>query len=254
MNIIISGFGKMGRLIEERARLRGWAVTAIIDPQAAQGASNSAVCKDFNALPSNASGVVIDFTSPESAFSNISSAVERGLPIVVGTTGWYEHLSEAVKIIKKQNGAMLYAPNFSLGVNLFYKIIAEATSLMDRFDAYDAGGFEAHHNKKADSPSGTAKNIAKIILKNSSRKKHAVYDKLDRPPFADELHIASLRVGSVPGTHSVIFDSEADSIEIRHTARSREGLVSGALFAAEWLNKRFSAGSRGIFTFEDALA
>ncbi|MDR0526291.1 MAG: 4-hydroxy-tetrahydrodipicolinate reductase [Spirochaetaceae bacterium] len=259
MNIIISGYGKMGRLIEEMAAARGLKVAAVVDPLF-DGVSKSgaAVYKTLFDLPQGGvnfqPAVVIDFTRPDAAFENIKAAAERGFPAVVGTTGWYEKAGEAESFVKNHNGALLYAPNFALGVQLFYKILAEASMLINKFDDYDVAGFEAHHNKKADSPSGTAKSMAELILKNFKRKKRAVYDKLDRPPLPEELHIASVRLGAVPGTHAVVFDSISDSIEIRHTTRNREGLAGGALFAAAWLGERFNAGARGIFTLEDVLS
>jgi 4-hydroxy-tetrahydrodipicolinate reductase len=194
--------------------------------------------------------VAIEFTRPDTAPENIAFLVKRRIPVVVGTTGWYEKLPEITAAVTEAGAALLYAPNFSLGVNLFYRIAAFAARLADAFPEYDVGGVETHHNKKADSPSGTARALAEQVLANMTRKTTAVYDKLDRPPEADELHFASLRVGSAPGIHSLIFDSPADTIEITHTARGRDGLVSGAIAAAEWLT---AAPKSGVFTMEDVL-
>jgi 4-hydroxy-tetrahydrodipicolinate reductase len=144
-------------------------------------------------------------------------------------------------------------------VNLFYRIAAFAAKLADPFPEYDVGGFEVHHNKKADSPSGTAKTLAETLLAAMTRKTKAVYEMLDRPPRPEELHYASLRVGAMPGVHTLCFDSPADTIEITHTARNREGLASGALRAAQWLlncpgpGKPAGEARRGIFTMDDVL-
>jgi 4-hydroxy-tetrahydrodipicolinate reductase len=156
--------------------------------------------------------------------------------------------------------ALLWAPNFSLGVHLFYRIAWYAARIMDSFDEYDAGGCEFHHNKKADSPSGTAKILVEGVLSRLRRKERAVYHLLERPPAPEELHYPSLRLGSMPGVHSLIFDSSADTIEITHTARNREGLAAGALTAAQWLVNCPGPGQaagqprRGIFTMDDVLA
>jgi 4-hydroxy-tetrahydrodipicolinate reductase len=155
------------------------------------------------------------------------------------------------RAVEAAASSLLYASNFSIGVNLFYRVAAYTASLVSLFDGYDVGGFEIHHNKKADSPSGTAKTLADWVgAATHGRKQTAVWDKLDRPPTPDELHFASLRVGSVPGIHSVIFDSASDTIELRHSARNREGFAAGALFAAGWL----AANPSGVFTIDDALA
>ncbi|MDR2509779.1 MAG: 4-hydroxy-tetrahydrodipicolinate reductase [Spirochaetaceae bacterium] len=251
MKVIISGYGKMGRIIAQMALERGHKINAIVEPN--DGVPGA--FKSIAALPADSvdSAVIIDFSHPLAAVENITQAAERKIPVVVGTTGWYDRLDEVKTIIKKHESAMLYAANFSLGVNIFYKISEYAAALFDKFTEYDVGGVEFHHNKKADSPSGTAKAISERVIASMTRKKTAVYEKLDRPPEAEELHFASVRVGNVPGTHSLYFDSPADSIEITHTARSREALASGALAAAQWLDSRSAAGNRGVFTMEDVL-
>jgi 4-hydroxy-tetrahydrodipicolinate reductase len=154
------------------------------------------------------------------------------------------------KVIKNTGSALLWASNFSIGVNLFYRVAWYAARLADNFPEYDVGGFEAHHNKKLDSPSGTAKTLAEGVLSRIGRKKKIVWETLDRKPLDEELHFPSLRLGSVPGTHSLFFDSSADTIEITHTARSREGFASGAVRAAQWL---ITEKRQGIFTIDDML-
>jgi 4-hydroxy-tetrahydrodipicolinate reductase len=183
----------------------------------------------------------------------------RKLPVVSGTTGWYARLDEVSAAVKAADSALLWASNFSLGVNIFYRIAACAAKAFDPFPEYDVGGMEAHHNKKADSPSGTAKTLVEKVLAVMTRKKRAAWDTLDGPPQADTIHFPSLRVGSVPGVHTLVFDSPADTIEITHTARGREGFAAGALRAAEWLVNCPGPGQdagkarTGVFTMEDVL-
>ncbi|MDR3301833.1 MAG: 4-hydroxy-tetrahydrodipicolinate reductase [Spirochaetaceae bacterium] len=258
MNIIISGYGKMGRLIEERALEKGHGVLAIVEPAFGAEASKNGtpIYKNLTDIKNGdmaKAAVALDFTHPSIVVDNIKKFTDKKIPLVVGTTGWSDSLESVVAMVKENNTSLLYASNFALGVNLFYKVAAYAAQLFDTFAEYDVAGFEAHHNRKADSPSGTAKTIAGILLDNMSRKKKAVYEKLERPPEPDEIHFASMRFGAVPGAHSIYFDSPADTIEISHTARNREGLVSGAIIAAEWLAAAVAAGKRGVFTFEDVL-
>ncbi|MDR0719774.1 MAG: 4-hydroxy-tetrahydrodipicolinate reductase [Treponema sp.] len=259
MKILLVGYGKMGKLLEARLLERGHTLSCVVDPvvynaKPANGSSFSgakifASIKD--ALPALAGGgMAIEFTKPDTAPANIILLAEQKIPVVCGTTGWYDKLPEIGAAVEKAGSALLWSSNFSLGVNLFYRIAEYAARLMDNYPEYDAGGFEVHHNKKADSPSGTAKILAEKVLARLRRKSRIVYDKLDRPPAGDELHFASLRVGAAPGIHSLVFDSDADSIEITHTARNREGLASGAISAAEWLCAKKRTG---VFTIDDAL-
>jgi 4-hydroxy-tetrahydrodipicolinate reductase len=254
MNVLLIGYGKMGKLLEARLFEKKHAITAVVDPFAKGGASVSGAeiypsVKEF-VDAGHAVDVAIDFTRPDSAPANITACAEHRIPLVVGTTGWYDKLPLLTEKVNKEGSALLWASNFSLGVNLFYKVAEYAAQLFDSYAEYDAAGYEIHHNKKADSPSGTAKTLAEKVLALSSRKKRVVYDKLDRPPLADELHFASLRVGATPGVHALVFDSAADTVEIKHTARNREGLAAGAIIAAEWLVKE---PRKGVFTFDDVL-
>jgi 4-hydroxy-tetrahydrodipicolinate reductase len=256
MNIILSGYGKMGRLIERRAFEKGHKVTAVIDPAAEksvseQGAGVFKTINDFEKEQNALDCVALDFSRPDAAEQNIRNFAERRIPVVVGTTGWYSKLGELGSLVEKNKSSMLWASNFSIGVNLFYRIAAYCAAMFDPYSEYDVGAYEIHHNQKADSPSGTAKTLAGIVLKNMKRKEQVVWDKLDRPPNSGDIHFASLRVGAEPGTHGLIFDSPADNIEIKHTARNREGLVYGAIIAAEWLEKNTRAGRHGIFTIDD---
>jgi 4-hydroxy-tetrahydrodipicolinate reductase len=253
MKIIIAGYGKMGMLIEAAALRRGDVIAALIDPVIEASVHGDPVYKNIDGIASvDKDAVVIDFTHPAVVMDNIKCYAERKLPAVIGTTGWYEKLDMVKKIIANNDTALLYASNFSLGVSLFYKIAEYAAALIDAFPDYDVGGCEVHHNQKADSPSGTAKTLVEKMLAVMSRKKTAVYETLDRAPRPDELHFASIRAGSIPGTHTVLFDSAADTIEIRHCARNREGFAAGALAAAHWLADG-GPQRRGVFTLEDML-
>lgn len=190
----------------------------------------------------------IDFTHPSVAIKNAETLADLGMPTVMGTTGWYEKEQEVKSYIEQKDSAFIYASNFSLGMNLFFTILKQISPLIDRFDAYDVAGIEYHHNKKADSPSGTAKTIAEILKNNIDRKKTITYDMVDRVIGKDELHFASLRCGSIPGMHKVILDSEADTIELTHIARNREGFALGAVLAAEWV-----ADKKGFFTVDQMM-
>jgi len=251
----------MGRLLEAKLCERGHSVLAVVEPNYAEnGAPSSLPIEVYPSLKNALEGkpgknlkdadVVIEFSTPAVAPANLLLLANEKTPVVTGTTGWYEKLPEISKAVLSSGSSLLWSSNFSLGVNLFYCIACYAAKLIDPFKAYDVAGFETHHNKKADSPSGTAKTLVDMVLGQMTRKKKAVYQTLDRKPDADELHFASLRAGSVPGTHSLIFDSDADAIEITHTARNREGFASGTVLAAEWL----AAEKRtGIFTMDDVL-
>jgi 4-hydroxy-tetrahydrodipicolinate reductase len=248
MKIALIGYGKMGRLLETRLIERGHESTATIDPSGS-GAAFTSLKDAFNKMKD--ADAAIEFTHPDSAVDNLLFLAKNKIPVVSGTTGWFAKLPEITKAVEAAGSSLVWSSNFSLGVNLFYRIAAYAAKLVDPFKEYDVAGIETHHNNKADSPSGTAKTLVERVLAQMTRKKKAVYEMLDRKPVADELHYASVRVGSVPGTHSLIFDSAADTIEITHTARSREGFAAGAVLAAEWL---IAKKRTGVFTIDDVLA
>ncbi|MCL2472886.1 MAG: 4-hydroxy-tetrahydrodipicolinate reductase [Treponema sp.] len=263
MKIALVGYGKMGRLLEERLLEQGHSITAVVDPlyPGKNCSSGAPVYASLDAALAASDGgrknflkdadAAIEFTRPDSAVPNLLFLVREKIPVVTGTTGWYERLPEIERAVNAAGTSLVWSSNFSLGVNLFYRIAAYAAKLADPFKEYDVAGFETHHNNKADSPSGTAKILVERVLAQMTRKKKAVYTKLDKKPEADEIHFASLRVGSVPGIHSLIFDSPADTIEITHTARSREGFAAGTVLAAEWLIAKKRAG---VFTVDDVLA
>jgi 4-hydroxy-tetrahydrodipicolinate reductase len=256
MKIALVGYGKMGHMIERAAKARGHEVACTVDLFAEDA---SCVTQDshvmIEALRSSGAECIIEFSHPASVKGNISALVPTGIPIVVGTTGWLDNLADVRRQVELNKTALLYSANFSVGVNLFYRMVSEAARLMASFEEYDVAVFESHHNQKADSPSGTGLDIAKRVLENIPRKTKIVADSFDRKPEPDELHVASLRVGSVPGTHTVFFDSAADTIELTHTARSREGFALGAVRAAEWLVRSDGEGraKTGVFTMDDVF-
>jgi len=259
MKIILVGYGKMGRLLEARLADNGNQVLAVVDPCCPQTigggvpvyASLEDALKGEPGKSLKDADAVIEFTKPGAAAGNLLFLAKEKIPTVTGTTGWFDKLPEISRAVTDAGSSLIWASNFSLGVNLFFRIAATAATLIDPFAEYDVAGFESHHNKKADSPSGTAKVLVERVLEKMTRKNKAVYDMLDRPPAADEIHCASVRIGAVPGTHSIFFDSSADTIEITHTARSREGFAAGAVLAAQWLTEKKRTG---VFTIDDALS
>jgi len=240
MNIGIIGYGKMGKLIESIALQSGHTIQVIIDPKKNHCEISKDTMKNVD--------VCIDFSHPNAALENIDKITALHIPLVMGTTGWYERLESIKTLVISRQSSLLYSPNFSIGVNLFLKIVEEATGLIDHFDEYDVGGCEIHHRQKADSPSGTAAAIVDILLKGSTRKTTVNYSSFSHPPKPEELHFSSLRTGFNPGMHSVIFDSPVDTITLTHQARSREGFAKGAVQAAEWLK-----GKTGFFTMNDFI-
>jgi 4-hydroxy-tetrahydrodipicolinate reductase len=262
MHIAIIGYGKMGRLIEAQALSRNHRITGVVDPfiKETHTPAGAPVFKTlYEGGNLGGADVAIEFTRPDTVVENIKTLVERNIPLLVGTTGWTDQLDELTQLVEGAGASLLWASNFSLGVNLFYRIAAFAAHLVDPFPEYDVGGWEAHHNKKVDSPSGTAKTLIERILASMERKKTPVWETLNRPPAPEEIHYPSLRVGSMPGIHKVLFDSPADTVEITHTARNREGFASGALVAAEWLVGCPGPGGiagivhQGVFTMDCVL-
>jgi 4-hydroxy-tetrahydrodipicolinate reductase len=239
----------MGRMVESAAKRLGHEVVLTVDT-AAEDASVKIREGDFDALAqsvrrSGADGV-IEFSSPSAVAGNIGALLPLGIPLVVGTTGWKKSEAEIASLAEKTGGTALASANFSLGVNLFYKIVAEAARLFAEYDEYDCAVWEAHHNQKADSPSGTALEIARAI----------VAETLARKPAGREPSVSSTRVGSVPGTHTVFFDSPADTIELTHRARNREGFASGAVRALERLVRALDSGALGrgaLYGIEDVF-
>ncbi|MCR4940324.1 MAG: 4-hydroxy-tetrahydrodipicolinate reductase [Treponemataceae bacterium] len=257
MRIAIVGFGKMGHMIKSLAEKRGNHIVLTADPYAEDADVKSGdASKVAEAIKNSSAEGIIEFTNPDVVLNNIKTFLPLGLPLVVGTTGWMTHLPEVKEQASSSKGSLFYAANFSVGVNLFYKIVEEAASLISAYDEYDSAVWEAHHNTKVDSPSGTALEIARRMMAKMPEKTEIVSGNFQGKPAKNQLQVASTRVGSVPGTHTVFFDSSADTIELTHTARSREGLAMGAVRACEWLCSGISSGklSKGsVYTMEDLL-
>ena len=242
MNIAIVGYGKMGHEIESICKARG--ISAItIDPS-----EPDAQYKEISEESMKNADVCVDFTHPSSIMGNIKKISGFKKNIVVGTTGWYDKMDEAKKIIANAGTGLIWSGNFSIGVNLYFRMIENAARIMDKFGEYDVFVHEFHHSQKADSPSGTAAMLGKIIVDNIRRKKKIVTGELKRKISPDELHISSTRAGTITGTHIVGFDSFADFIEIKHFAKNRQGFASGAVRAAEWIK-----GRNGFYSIEDMM-
>lgn len=220
LKIALFGHGKMGKLIENLAHTKGFEVPAIFTSKD----------EDFNALKNV--DVCIDFSNGNAVLENVKKAASYGKNIVIGSTGWQEYAPEIKKIVEKHQIGALYSPNFSIGVLLFYKIVEEAAKLISKTNEYDVAGVEIHHNQKKDAPSGTALALKEAVLKS----------------FQKNFDFSSVRVGQVPGTHTLIFDSLADQITLTHTAKSRQGFAEGALKSALWL-----IGKKGFYQLEDIL-
>ncbi len=235
MNIALLGYGKMGKEIETIALKRGHSISLKVDEQN----SNSF---DINLLKN--ADVAIEFSTPKTVVSNIKKCFEVATPIVVGTTGWYDSFKEIEKECQNKNAALFHATNFSLGVNLFFKVNTYLAELMNKYEDYDVGMEEIHHIHKLDKPSGTAISLANQILSKIKRKtKWSIQEK-----NADTLFIKDLREGEVPGTHIIKYSSEVDDIEIMHKAHNRKGFALGALIAAEFVKDK-----KGIFTMTDLI-
>ena len=257
MRIALVGYGKMGRMIESVARSLGHDIAATVDVMA-KDATNLIPAGDADALAgavrgSGADGV-IEFSHPDSVIGNLKALVPLGIPVVCGTTGWKKYEGEIESLCASSNGTCMRSSNFSIGVNMFYKIVEEAARLMSEYSEYDVAVWEAHHNQKADSPSGTAIEIARRIMSGNKAKTEMVFDAFHERPKARELHVSSTRVGFVPGTHTVFFDSPADTIELTHRARSREGFARGSVVALEKLCSMLRSGelsSGRLYGMED---
>lgn len=232
MKIALVGYGKMGQTIEKIAISRGHEITAKLSETPTE-------------CTLKGSDVVIEFSQPEVAYENITSALSLGYPVISGTTGWLDRLEEVEDFAREKGGAFLYGSNFSLGVNLFFSLNETLSKLMSRFSEYGVQLEEIHHTQKKDAPSGTAISLAEGIIKN-----HPAYTNWKlHDTKGKELGILAFREEDVPGTHSVYYRSEVDEIEIKHTAFSREGFALGAVIAAEWIH-----GKKGVFTMKDVLS
>lgn len=249
MRVAIAGYGDMGKLIHklllaaDQTNQKSSDIY-IIDPN-----YENAEFKKITQLTSQLADVVIDFTVPSSAIENIKHYADIKLAAIIGTTGWYDSIPEVATIVEKANSKLLWSSNFSIGVNAYFKIVKSAAEVFNSFEDYDVWAYELHHKNKADSPSGTAKTLAELLLKNLERKNKVIYDKLDRKPMQDELHFSSIRGGDVNFEHTIAFDSEVDSILIKHSARNRLGYAQGAIKAANWLLQQ----KPGFYGFNDFM-
>lgn len=230
MKIALLGYGKMGKVIEKIALERGHEIVL-----------RKSGKDSFEGL--NNADVAIDFSIPDAALTNISTCLNSNIPIISGTTGWLDNYEQVVSLCKEKNGAFIYGSNFSLGVNIFFELNEQLAKIMAKFDQYKVAMEEIHHTQKLDAPSGTAISLAKGIIDNSDYSSWALEN-----AKSDELLIEAKRIENVPGTHTVFYNSEVDTIEIKHTAHSRDGFALGAVIAAEWIQ-----GKKGIFTMKDVL-
>lgn len=236
MNIALIGYGKMGKAIEEIALGRGHTIVLKINDENLQ---------DFTRENMAKVDVAIEFTSPHSAFDNVKKVLEFGVPVVCGSTGWTDRISEINDYCKQQNGSFLYASNFSVGVNIFFELNKKLAALMSPHAEYEISMEEIHHTQKKDAPSGTAITLAEQILNEVPRKTKWV----NNPASSNiELPIISKREDPAPGTHSIKYSSAIDDIEIIHTAHSRQGFALGAVLAAEFIK-----GKKGIFSMQQVL-
>ena len=230
MKIALLGYGKMGKTIEQIAVARGHEIVLKID--------NAETCYDITIAD-----VAIEFSTPNSAFANISNSLTHKVPVVAGTTGWLSQYNEAVALCKAQQTAFLYASNFSIGVNVFFALNKTLAKLMSGLKEYEVAIEEIHHTQKLDAPSGTAITLAEGIIAETDKTGWH----LDTAG-ENEIPIVAKRIDNTPGTHIITYSSEVDTIEIKHTAHNRNGFALGAVMAAEWI-----VGKQGVFTMSDVL-
>lgn len=238
MKIAIIGYGKMGKAVEAAALKRGHDVVLRI---------SSSNLTDLNPGSLSVADVAIEFTTPQSAVTNIRSCFAAGIPVVTGTTGWYHEFDSVRRICEEGNHTLLYASNFSIGVNIVFEINRMLANLMNHQNHYDVAIEETHHIHKKDAPSGTAITLAEGICSGLSRKTKWVQDN-GQSLNDSELPVKSYREDEVPGTHKVIYRSADDEILLQHTAFGRDGFASGAVAAAEWIQ-----GKTGCFSVRDML-
>ena len=235
MNIALLGYGKMGKEIETIALQRGHTIVLKLDKTTSQTVTQEELKK---------ADVAIEFSTPHTVITNVNKCFEAQVPVIVGTTGWYDKFSEIENNCAQKNGTLFYASNFSLGVNLFMKVNSYLAELMNKYDTYNVEMEEIHHIHKLDKPSGTAITLANQIIEKLDRKTNwSITSKA-----ANDLFIEDKREGEVPGTHIIKYTSEVDDIEIMHKAHNRKGFALGALVAAEFLKEK-----KGIFTMKDLL-
>ena len=230
MKIALLGYGRMGKEIEKIALQRGHEIVIKSTGE--------------NTYDINEADVAIDFSVPASAYNNISNCINNNVPVVSGTTGWLDRYNEIVDLCNEKNGAFIYASNFSLGVNVFFELNKQLAKMMSTLEQYNITIEEIHHTQKLDAPSGTAITLAEGIIENTNKKAW----ELDGKTSEDNIPIKALRTPDVPGTHTVTYNSEVDTIHIKHTAHNRQGFALGAVIAAEWLHNK-----TGVYTMRDVL-
>ena len=226
MKIALIGYGRMGRIIRGLAEERGHEVPVVV------GEAHEHMLAERFPETLRMADVAIDFSSPDAVRRNVEACMLAGIPIVEGTTGWNDQRTDIENLVADANGAMVFGANFSIGVNLFYKVAEYAAELFAKFPVYEAFIEEQHHSRKKDAPSGTALKLKEIVARHVEK----------------EISISATRAGNIPGTHRVGFDGPADQILLEHTARSREGFAAGALMAAEWI-----VGKKGFYEFTDVI-
>lgn len=231
MKVALLGYGKMGKIIEKTLLERGHEIVL-----------KKTSTTTFEGIKN--ADVAIDFSLPSVAVANISECLTNGIPVISGTTGWLEEYPKMVSLCKEKKGAFLYGSNFSLGVNLFFQLNENLSKMMSKFNQYKVELEEIHHTQKLDAPSGTAISLAKGIIESSDYKSWT----LEKYRDENQLYIDAKRIENVPGTHSIFYNSDVDTIEIKHTAHNREGFALGAVIAAEWI-----VNKNGIFTMKDVL-
>ncbi len=230
MKIALLGYGKMGKVIEQVAQERGHEIVL-----------RKSIDDSFEGLDN--ADVSIEFSAPEAAVVNISESLNKGIPVVSGTTGWLEEYQKMTRLCDEKNTAFIYGSNFSLGVNLFFELNDYLAKMMSKFSVYNVEMEEIHHTEKLDAPSGTAISLANSIINHTTYNNWTLEN-----PNSNEIKINVKRIENVPGTHTISYASEVDTIEIKHTAHNRNGFALGAIIAAEWL-----VGKKGIFTMRDVL-
>jgi 4-hydroxy-tetrahydrodipicolinate reductase len=244
MKIALIGFGGMGQSAALALAQRNHEIAAIIDPK-----HPKATARALDADAVKGVDVAIEFTTPHTMLPNLTQLLSLNVPTVIGTTGWYEKLEVVKELTLKHNGKVLWSSNFSIGVNIYFRLVEAAAKLVNRYDEYDVWATELHHHRKTDSPSGTAKTMQHLLLQNIERKTAVVEEKLDRAILPHEIHFSSTRGGPVNFSHTLGFDSAADTITLCHSARNRDGYALGAVQAAEWL----AAQAAGCYNMDDFL-
>lgn len=238
MNIALIGYGKMGKTIEGIARQRGHQIVAT------SSSSNPIQTIDFSTVD-----VAIEFTAPHLVVDHITHCVEANTPVVVGTTAWSAHLEKVKSLVEKNQGSLLFASNFSIGVNMFFDLNRRLAQLMNVQDSYTASIEEIHHLQKLDAPSGTAITLANDIISHADRFVRWVHKENETPQVqANEISLTSYREEGVPGTHKITYSSSIDTLEMTHVAHNRDGFALGAVVAAEWL-----FGKKGVYTMQDVI-